>query len=315
MKIQAINATAITAAAPTVEDVTGLFLADQDVNEKSKKTYKGNLKQFFLWVELTGRQIVNMKHADILEYKKELLARQHSELTVAGYIQTVRGFFKWAESRDLHANIAANVKAPRRYRGFKKDPLEAEQVKKLLRAIDKKTERGLRDFAFISLMLRCGLRTIEITRADVGDIQVRKGAHVLYIQGKGRTSKDEFVILTKKAHKALKLYIDTRIKAKQKEPLFVSYSNRTRGKRLDTATIRGRFKFYCRKIGIDTPRITAHSARHTAATMLLSKTGDAAAVQEFMRHKSGETTKLYTASIADDLRLERGTEKELDKLF
>ena len=52
-------------------------------------------------------------------------------------------------------------------------------------------------------MVRIGLRTIEIIKANTEDIAYRTGETVLYIQGKGRDTKDNFILLTKKAYKPI----------------------------------------------------------------------------------------------------------------
>ena len=48
----------------------------------------------------------------------------------------------------------------------------------------------------LNLMLRTGLRTIEISRADVGDITFKRERRVLKVWGKGHAEKDDFVFLT-----------------------------------------------------------------------------------------------------------------------
>ena len=52
----------------------------------------------------------------------------------------------------------------------------------------------------INLMLRTGLRTIEVHRADIGDITMRKERRILKVWGKGREEKKQFVILTDEAY-------------------------------------------------------------------------------------------------------------------
>ncbi len=49
--------------------------------------------------------------------------------------------------------------------------------------------------AIIKLILLTGLRTHEVINANVGDIRQFGGQAVLFILGKGRSEKDELVVL------------------------------------------------------------------------------------------------------------------------
>jgi len=110
----------------------------------------------------------------------------------------------------LYPNIARGIKGAKKTRGFKKDPLTVAQVKELLRGIDRSTPQGKRDYALLNLFIRTGLRTIEAVRAEVGDIRQEGGEAVLWIQGKGRDTKDEFVLLTPETLRPINEYLQTR---------------------------------------------------------------------------------------------------------
>ena len=44
-------------------------------------------------------------------------------------------------------------------------------------------------------MMVCGMRTVEIVRANVGDIRRKNGRNVLYVQGKGHVDTDDYIVL------------------------------------------------------------------------------------------------------------------------
>jgi len=71
-------------------------------------------------------------------------------------------------------------------REHKKDYLTADQVREVLSTVEQNTLQGMRDYAILVLMLTCGLRTIEVSRANIGDLRVLGDNTVLYIQGKGK---------------------------------------------------------------------------------------------------------------------------------
>jgi integrase/recombinase XerC/integrase/recombinase XerD len=167
-------------------------------------------------------------------------------------------------------------------------------------------------------MLRTGLRTIEVSRALVGDICFMGEQRVLKIWGKGKTEAEKgkdynFVVLTDKAYLPIKNYLEaTRKGARGGEPLFTSTSHQNQGKQLSTRTISGICKEGLRSIGLDGREYTAHSLRHTTASLLLGNGQPLLAVQHVLRHASVNTTQRYTKQKERELRLQNAPEEALD---
>lgn len=290
------------------------FVAVQDVKESSRGLYARTLSQYFSWLESTGRlrNFAFLTRQDILEYKDSLLSSGLSALTVSSYLVTVRKFYEWLEAEKKYPNIAKGIKTPRRKQAFKKQHLTDNKSVELLQHFQ---DMSLRDYAIVNLMLRTGLRTIEITRADVGDITYKGDRRVLLIWGKGHTEKDDFVVLTDKAYEPIKAYLATRKGAKAGEPLFTSTSRQNKGERLTTRTISSICKEGLKAIGLDGKEYTAHSLRHTTAVAILKHGGAITDVQEVLRHTSPATSQIYTESVKEELRLERAPESVLDSAF
>ncbi|MBR2629278.1 MAG: phage integrase N-terminal SAM-like domain-containing protein, partial [Alistipes sp.] len=156
------------------------FLAECDVRGSSKSAYRRWLRYFFKWVESTGRVISELTRADIITFKDSLLAT-HSNLSVAGYLVALRRFYEWCEGNKLYPNIAKGIKSPKRKNAYLKEHLRENQIHDLL----KHYEGNLRDFAIVNLLLRTGLRTIEVVRANIEDITFKGGQRILRVWGKG----------------------------------------------------------------------------------------------------------------------------------
>lgn len=92
--------------------------------------------------------------------------------------------------------------------------LTREQAKRLLKEAQEVSTQEKHDYAILSLMFRTGLRDIEVVRADVGDIKPHSGVMALYVHGKGRSEKDDFVALTE----ALQADIDRYLAEKKTSP-------------------------------------------------------------------------------------------------
>lgn len=293
--------------------IVAFFVATQDVKESSRDLYTRTLSQFFLWVEATKRDLSTMTREDVLEYKDHLQSEGLSALTIGSYIVAVRKFYEFAEAYKLYPNIAKGVKTPRRKQQFKKQHLTDTKSADLLSYFE---EKSLRDYAIVNLLLRTGLRTIEVARANVGDITFKSGKRVLLVWGKGHDEKDDFVVLTEKTWEPIKRYLETSRKgAKSGEPLFVSNSHQNSGERLTTRTISGLCKEGLKAIGLDGKEFTAHSLRHTTAVAILTHGGSLTDAQSVLRHSSPTTTQIYTESIKEELRLQNSPESMLDNAF
>lgn len=310
--IQPEEVAAIPSKVNNWRDLLSYFVSTQDVKESSRKLYSRTLKLFFEWVEEKGKVIAGLTRTDIIEYKEDLFGKGLSSLSVASYLTSLRKFYEWAEAEKLYPNIVKGVKTPRRVQTFKKQHLTEEKSGELLSHFE---SLSLRDFAIVNLILRTGLRTIEVVRADVGDITFKGGRRILRVWGKGHDTKDDFVVLTDKTFEPIKRYLDTRKGAKPTEPLFSSDSHRNSGERLTTRTISGLCKGGLKAIGLDGREFTAHSLRHTTAVTILKNGGDLTQAQNVLRHTSPTTTQIYVESIKEELRLQNAPEALIDAAF
>jgi site-specific recombinase XerD len=131
---------------------------------------------------------------------------------------------------------------------------------------------------------------------------------VLYVHGKGRDEADEFVVINTRAAEALNAYLETRGPVSEDAPLFCGVDGRSRGRlspRHVSRLVAGRL----RAAGLKTATITAHSLRHTAATLAVQAGVSLSQVQGMMRHADPRTTARYV-HLHD--RLTRAAEHALD---
>lgn len=292
------------------EQLIGHFLASQDIADITKENYRIALQRFFRWYidkDDTALGIRRPERQDILRFK-DYLKTSVSPLTLSTYLTAVRRFFDWAGS-----DIAKGIKGAKRVQGFRKDPLTVSQVKDLLENMSTNTTlEGLRDFALINLLVRTGLRRIEAARADVGDIRQESGEAVLWVQGKGRDAKDEYVVLTAKTLRPINEYLRARGGAKEKDPLFTSLSDRNLNGRLSARSITRIVKNHLRAINLDSDRLTAHSLRHTAITLCLQAGATIQEAKALARHSNINTTLIYAHNID---RLAHAPEKKIDAIL
>ena len=168
-------------------NVLNRFCAYLDVAPVSVRSYISGIKQFIAYLKI--HNVVMPNRETVIMFKKELTASGRKPSTVALYMAALRRFFSWCASEGLYPDIAAGVKSPKQDKGHKKDALSGFQIRACLKGLAGRNEESLRNRAMFLLMACTGLRTIEITRADVADIQQVQGVPVLFVHGKGRSTK------------------------------------------------------------------------------------------------------------------------------
>jgi len=266
------------------------FFKFVDIAEKSIETYKRALKQFIKWLAVRG--ITQPTRDDIIAFRNEL-KETHKATTVQSYIVAVRLFFRWTAQRGLYPDVADHIKGAKLTKEHKKDCLTTKQVKKVLGKIDRSTLQGLRDYAILCLMLTGGLRTIEVCRADVEDLRTLGDNTVLYLQGKGRQDKSEYMKIVEEVEDAIRAYLKACGSTEPKTPLFKCISNKNHAGRLTTRSVSRIVKEALRNAGYDSDRLTAHSLRHTTGTLNLKNGGSLEETQQLLRHSNINTTMIY----------------------
>ncbi len=306
-----------TSTIPKQLSIQGLippFIADQDISLTSRVTYQNAIQQFCRWFK--KKRIKQPTRETILSYKYWLDSKSLSSFTKATYLVVVCRFFLWTEESNIYPNVAFGIKGiKRQLKNHQKDSLSIHAVKKLLSSINQNTLRGKRDFALINILIRTGLRLKELAGAVIDDLQESRGSMVLWVHGKGRSGKDDFVVLTKDALDPLLDYLRMRKVRHNNFPLFTSLSDRNYGKRLTIYSFSRIIKNRLRKAGFDSRRITAHSLRHTFGVLAMQAGASLYEVQLAMRHAAPTTTQLYLGDIERIKRLEASPEQKISALL
>ncbi len=271
-------------------DYTGFL----DATPRTVQTYTGNVRQFVKWTQQNG--IERPTRQDVIAYRDGLRERCKPS-TVQNYITALRLFFSWTAQAGLYPNIAEHIKGAKLDSSHKKDYLNAAQIKDVLDSIDTQTAKGKRDYSIIALMVTGGLRDVEVSRANIEDITQLGGCTILFLQGKGRDERTDYVKVVPAVEKPLRAYLRTRQKAKGKQPLFTSLSNNSKGERLSPKSISGIVKGRLIAAGYNSDRLTAHSLRHSAVTLSLIGGLPLEEVQQFARHKNISTTQIYAHNL------------------
>lgn len=283
-----------------LKDFSGLKSA------QSEKTYRNAIGQLMTWFRDNDKDIFAATTADVRDWRDTMKADK-SPATVELYLVAARTFFAFLCSEEIHAmeknpcsigglKLKSGVKVEREH---KRSDLTVEQIQEMIKAMPAETEMQLRNRAIVALMCTAGLRGVEVSEAQCGDIRIKGGYTYLVLRGKGHSEKALKVKVEPNTEKMIRQYWTVRFKGKypkDKDFMFVSTSrNHTADtdEQLSTRTIREVCKKAMKAIGLDDKQHSAHSLRHSACSIALAAGEPLPYVQGMMRHANLDTTLRY----------------------
>jgi site-specific recombinase XerD len=157
-------------------------------------------------------------------------------------------------------------------------------VEALLASCDRSMLDGARDHAMLLLLARLGLRSIEIARLQVEDLDWRAGD--LLVRGKAR--RDDRLPILDDVGVALAEYLALRGRHDSRH-VFLTLRAPTRPIRADL--VGDVVQRHCRQAGV--PHVGPHRLRHTLATRMLAAGAALAEISQVLRHSDLATTAIY----------------------
>ena len=159
-------------------------------------------------------------------------------------------------------------------------------VAALLSGCDRGTGAGLRDYAVLLLLVRLGLRAIEVARLRLDDIDWHCGE--LLVRGKG--SRDERLPLPHEVGDAIVAYLQG---ARPADARFreVFAADRAPRRPLTREAVGGIVERACDRAGLD--RFGAHRLRHTLGEQMVAAAVPLDAIGQVLRHATALTTAGY----------------------
>ncbi|MEN9520317.1 MAG: hypothetical protein RLZZ381_2905 [Cyanobacteriota bacterium] len=293
------------------ERYLSLTIASGNASFDTIKTYRNRLAQFSLWCKEQEIYPALVTKHNILEYRKYLVDASKTPTTIRLSLISVKHFYTACLGEKLvKENPVIGVKAPREKReiGSTINYLSLEELQQLIDSILPTLKiRGesttkvqvLRDRILLGCMALQGCRSIEMYRANLGDLNESYGQHYLKLDGKNSIRT---VILRPDLASEISQYRQARVATEEKltstSPLFISLSNRRYGQRLSRSGIGHIVDSYLKKCGLkhsDLERsLSPHSLRHTAGTLSLQSGSSLREVQDFLGHSDPKTTAVYT---------------------
>ena len=260
------------------------WIIETDVSVETQKDYRRKIELWFRWLSTQGIDPRTPRREHILQYKHHLQGEGKSKFTYFSYVTVVKLFYRYCASQNYYDNIGSGIHSSIKQREHYKNPLSSADAYRLMDSIETNTVVGKRDKLIIALMLTNGLRTCEVQRINIRDFEKMGNRTVLHIQRKGRLDKNDLLAVPEMIEELFEDYISYR-NFDVSEPLI---QNHRKGQAISQIV-----KQRLRAIGIDDPKITAHSLRHTCGSLLVEQGLDIEMIKDLLGHTNTATTRIY----------------------
>lgn len=292
-----------------IKDIIPVYLKNLNTLGRSPRTVKGamyDLRTFARFLEQEKVYHLEDLTGDVVEAYQEDLAFR---LTAKGRLLTVRtqtqllgvtrGFTRFLKDKDylLH-DPGEGIKLPRKPKTLPKVILTIEEIKKLINAPDRRTNKGYRNMIILEILYDTAIRRAELSNIKIHDLDLESG--YIFIRGKG--NKERVVPLSKRVSDLVRDYILAVRPAfiiNDKDPAFLIL-NRW-GEKMDGNSIWCVVKESAGLARIKR-NVTTHTLRHTCATHMLKNGAPVRHIQEMLGHESLESTQIYTRVTINDLK-------------
>jgi integrase/recombinase XerD len=223
-----------------------------------------------------------------------------SRVTMRSTVTILRSFLRFlATCGEASTGLDQHIESPRQYRGERlARALPWDAVRSLLRAIDRSTVKGRRDYAMLLLIATYGLRASEIAALNLDDVMWR--ARVIRVP-RPKIGTPLAVPLTDEIATALLEYLRGRSRNVSHRQLFL----RVRVPRgpITAAAVSDAFDAWAAHAGVRMPTLGGpHCLRHSLAMHLLRQGTPLKTIGDLLGHRSVESTGIYLRLHVDDLR-------------
>jgi len=285
--VRAASAVPATPVEELVQRYRRWLVGDRGLAEATVERYV-KLARLFLTQRSTElvHSVENLTGTDIVAF----LLQESDRLSVGsvkGRVAELRSLLKFLYLQGLTPRPLATVVPPVagwRDTGVPK-AIPAADVQLLLGGCDRSHPTGVRDFAMLMLVARLGLRSAEVARLELGDIDWRAGQIIL----RGKASRQEGMPLPVDVGEALTAYLTQARPSTRIRQVFLAAKAPMRP--IAPGLVSDVTHRACDRAGL--PRIGAHRLRHSLATEMLRRGATIVEVSQVLRHRDLATTAIY----------------------
>jgi len=236
------------------------------------------------------------------------LDQGYAKSTINIRLRVFRTLFFWLVREGyIHENPLAHIKplkVPKQYPFVLSDA----QVKALLKAVDRQSWTGRRNWTLLLTFLDGMLRLSELVNLEVGDVSLSTRS-IRVRHGKG--DKERLIFMGKRLTRAMQDWLQVRSHYLGEDRLFITKARNPLTKRSVSRIL----KHLAAKAKIEGVRCSPHTLRHTSATLFIRYGGDPFSLQRLLGHSDISTTMIYVHMAGTVLREAHAKASPVDRLL
>jgi len=285
-----------------------LYCKSKGLADRTLQTYESSLEKLTDYLHRDGTDSEAITPNHLRGFVAEQLEKGLSRSSIAIHMRSVRVFFNFlARERVVERNPMRNVDTPKVPQTYP-EVLSEEQMKRLLKACNRSTWVGARNYTMLLTFLDTGIRLSELIGLNLEDVNLQNWT-IRVRNGKG--SKERYVFMGRSLFRALRKWIDAR-GVSCPDPAFFITNN---GHRHDLRNVERIIERLATKAGLQDVRVTPHILRHTFATHYIQNGGDPFSLQRILGHSDIKTTMIYVNLAGVGLREAHAKASPVDRIF
>jgi len=261
--------------------------------------YSTRARLFLSWLVAKGGELSLVTLNEVDKYLEGRRSEGLNLLTIACYAQSLRAFFLYAEGRGwCRTGLARGIRNPtaQKFDPDPRGPKWGDVRRMLLHESKKTTAQGLRAHAILLLCSIYALRSSEVTRLRLIDIDWRE--ETFCVQRAKRGGYQRYP-LQYEVGEAILRYLKVRPRCDCRN-VFVTFQGPHR-----PMLNFGMWNIVSRRykaLGIESKNRGPHSLRHACATQLLKKGTSLKDIADFLGHRNTEAVGIYAKFDTRSLR-------------
>lgn len=247
-------------------------------SHKSENTVYAYVTDVNLYVKYLNSKEINIDETDnvsVLGYIQHLLSQGKSERSINRIVISLRSFYNYLKDQEVvreipkiyYKNTSTTRKLP--------EILTIEEVDRIIRIVDKDSNKGIRDNALLELMYATGMKVSEIINIKVFDVNLELN----FVKCIDNKHFERLIPIGRSAVIALKEYLSIRdrVACEGVDNLFVNLN----GNQLTRQGVWRIVKEYSHRAGIK-KEVNLNTFRHSFAVHLLQNGANVRAVQKLL---------------------------------
>lgn len=264
------------------------FICESGFADSTQYGYGYNLRKLAEWLSTHALDFEHLTGTVYLQFLDDTHWGGNGRYAM---FNAARSYIKWRYGVGhpfMHLRIRRPKPKPQR-------TLSVEQVEELLSSIDTGSEGGIRTLALVCLALDAGLRQVELCRADVRYLNLKKRRLEVEIKG----GEWDTAVFSPYTASCLDSWLAIRARIINEvgghtTALFISLQGKTRGEKVRQTSIKKVLERLSKRSQV---KFSGHDLRRTFAVLSLKRGASTRLVQKAGRWKTLDMVEHYTAGL------------------